>query len=65
MMPTHSLALTSLLASPSRRDAMQDEWTRCIGSGYQKDSLYRFGKFGKRAHITCILCNSSTHDGSI
>mmetsp|Transcript_9383 Transcript_9383/g.11845 ORF Transcript_9383/g.11845 Transcript_9383/m.11845 type:complete len:100 (+) Transcript_9383:68-367(+) len=22
-----------------------DEWTRCIGSGYQKDSLYRFGKF--------------------
>jgi len=24
-----------------------DEWTRCIGSGYQKDSLYRFGKFGE------------------
>ncbi|KAL7518249.1 hypothetical protein ACHAWX_003097 [Stephanocyclus meneghinianus] len=23
----------------------QDEWTRCIGSGYQRDSLYRFGKF--------------------
>ena len=22
-----------------------DEWTRCIGSGYQKDSLYRYGKF--------------------
>mmetsp|Transcript_25859 Transcript_25859/g.44180 ORF Transcript_25859/g.44180 Transcript_25859/m.44180 type:complete len:102 (+) Transcript_25859:301-606(+) len=22
-----------------------DEWTRCIGSGYQKDSLYRHGKF--------------------
>ncbi|KAL7479828.1 hypothetical protein ACHAW6_005546 [Cyclotella cf. meneghiniana] len=22
-----------------------DEWTRCIGSGYQRDSLYRFGKF--------------------
>mmetsp|Transcript_552 Transcript_552/g.1086 ORF Transcript_552/g.1086 Transcript_552/m.1086 type:complete len:102 (-) Transcript_552:433-738(-) len=22
-----------------------DEWTRCIGSGYQKDSLYRLGKF--------------------
>ncbi|KAL7544180.1 hypothetical protein ACHAWF_010224 [Thalassiosira exigua] len=22
-----------------------DEWTRCLGSGYQKDSLYRFGKF--------------------
>ena len=22
-----------------------DEWTRCIGSSYQKDSLYRHGKF--------------------
>mmetsp|Transcript_10475 Transcript_10475/g.23909 ORF Transcript_10475/g.23909 Transcript_10475/m.23909 type:complete len:101 (+) Transcript_10475:71-373(+) len=22
-----------------------DEWSRCVGSGYQKDSLYRFGKF--------------------
>mmetsp|Transcript_23693 Transcript_23693/g.50009 ORF Transcript_23693/g.50009 Transcript_23693/m.50009 type:complete len:100 (-) Transcript_23693:21-320(-) len=22
-----------------------DEWTRCISSGYQRDSLYRFGKF--------------------
>jgi len=22
-----------------------DEWTRCIGSSFQKDSLYRFGKF--------------------
>jgi hypothetical protein len=22
-----------------------DEWTRCIGSGYQKDSVYRHGKF--------------------
>ncbi|KAL3795341.1 hypothetical protein HJC23_009514 [Cyclotella cryptica] len=22
-----------------------DEWTRCIGSGYQRDSLYRLGKF--------------------
>eukprot|EP01082_Thalassiosira_pseudonana_P006229 g6199.t1 g6199 contig20:1065528-1066074(+) len=22
-----------------------DEWTRCIGSGYQRDSLYRHGKF--------------------
>ena len=26
----------------------QDEWTRCIGSGYQKDSLYRTGRFGKQ-----------------
>ena len=22
-----------------------DEWTRCASSGYQKDSVYRFGKF--------------------
>ena len=22
-----------------------DEWSRCISSGYQKDHLYRFGKF--------------------
>mmetsp|Transcript_8063 Transcript_8063/g.9727 ORF Transcript_8063/g.9727 Transcript_8063/m.9727 type:complete len:98 (+) Transcript_8063:172-465(+) len=22
-----------------------DEWSRCVGSGYQKDHLYRFGKF--------------------
>ena len=22
-----------------------DEWTRCIGSSYQKDSLYRHGRF--------------------
>ncbi|GFH61360.1 hypothetical protein CTEN210_17836 [Chaetoceros tenuissimus] len=22
-----------------------DEWTRCCSSSYQKDSLYRFGKF--------------------
>lgn len=26
---------------------VKDEWTRCIGSSYQKDSLYRFGRFGK------------------
>eukprot|EP00580_Thalassiosira_gravida_P009182 CAMPEP_0201633650 /NCGR_PEP_ID=MMETSP0493-20130528/6890_1 /ASSEMBLY_ACC=CAM_ASM_000838 /TAXON_ID=420259 /ORGANISM="Thalassiosira gravida, Strain GMp14c1" /LENGTH=101 /DNA_ID=CAMNT_0048105393 /DNA_START=119 /DNA_END=424 /DNA_ORIENTATION=+ len=25
--------------------AFFDEWTRCIGSGFQKDSLYRFGRF--------------------
>ena len=41
----------------SRLGVMQDEWTRCIGSGYQKDSLYRFGKFGKRAHI--LWCEQS------
>ena len=22
-----------------------DEWTRCCSSGYQRDSLYRFGRF--------------------
>lgn len=22
-----------------------DEWSRCISSGYQKDHLYRFGRF--------------------
>mmetsp|Transcript_15101 Transcript_15101/g.18409 ORF Transcript_15101/g.18409 Transcript_15101/m.18409 type:complete len:100 (+) Transcript_15101:114-413(+) len=22
-----------------------DEWTRCCSSGYQRDSLFRFGKF--------------------
>eukprot|EP00568_Trieres_chinensis_P010822 CAMPEP_0183311400 /NCGR_PEP_ID=MMETSP0160_2-20130417/36677_1 /TAXON_ID=2839 ORGANISM="Odontella Sinensis, Strain Grunow 1884" /NCGR_SAMPLE_ID=MMETSP0160_2 /ASSEMBLY_ACC=CAM_ASM_000250 /LENGTH=100 /DNA_ID=CAMNT_0025475959 /DNA_START=44 /DNA_END=346 /DNA_ORIENTATION=+ len=22
-----------------------DEWTRCVSSRYQRDSLYRFGKF--------------------
>ena len=24
-----------------------DEWTRCVGSSYQKDRLYRFGEFDK------------------
>lgn len=24
-----------------------DEWTRCVGSGYQRDRLYRFGEFDK------------------
>mmetsp|Transcript_36230 Transcript_36230/g.51259 ORF Transcript_36230/g.51259 Transcript_36230/m.51259 type:complete len:98 (-) Transcript_36230:1144-1437(-) len=22
-----------------------DEWSRCVGSGYQRDRLYRYGKF--------------------
>jgi hypothetical protein len=24
-----------------------DEWTRCVGSGYQRDRLYRFGEFDR------------------
>lgn len=24
-----------------------DEWTRCIGSSYQRDHLYRFGEFDR------------------
>lgn len=35
---------------PQSNDAVNmflffDEWSRCIGSRYQRDRLYRFGKF--------------------
>lgn len=42
-------------------DGQQDEWTRCISSGYQRDSLYRFGKFGEVliCHIGLFHCDAS------
>ena len=42
-----------------------DEWTRCCSSSYQRDSLYRFGKFDScgpqykdlRVAIKCKMMN--------
>lgn len=44
----HTPQLNTLLPPININYAQRkDEWSRCVGSGYQKDSLYRFGKFGK------------------
>ena len=43
-----------------------DEWTRCIGSGFQKDSLYRHGKFdacsAQWADLKIAIKAKSAHD---
>lgn len=41
---------TTITTMPQPSDTVNmflffDEWSRCIGSSYQKDRLYRFGKF--------------------